>query len=159
MLSLSRPSYHPWILLRYITTTWLMFKFSSGPWRYQAGLHSNPMPETPIMDIYPWYPIQAPQVHDTPFIHSPVCHYSHIQHFSSSSSSLKSILPLHPSYLPSPSSLHPPQAHILPTWLHHHCQCPLACCHLVTVVHSRTIGKNPGFGVLQLGVALWIFQD
>ena len=39
-------------------------------WRHWAGLHSNPMPETSIMDVYPRYPLQVPEVHDTPSIHS-----------------------------------------------------------------------------------------
>ena len=84
------------------------------------------------MDVYPqshsgswsaWHSLHTPSVHRHP----------HIQYFSSYSPPLES--PLHPSHAscpPSSSSLQLPQAHIWPTWHHHHGLCPPSRWYLVT---------------------------
>ena len=148
MLSLPRSplTHHPINLLHYITTT---YKFSSGSWRFRTGLHGSLLPETLIKDVYPWHPMQAPEAHDTPSIHSQFT----ITHTSST------FFPLPPHHWVPSLILTPTFPFLTSTATRPHLanltssslSVSTSLYHLETVVHSRTIGKKIGLDVLQLG--------
>ena len=50
-----------------------MFKFSSGSWRYLAGLYSKLMPEPLNKDVYPQYPFKLLIPHLANQISSSLC--------------------------------------------------------------------------------------